>query len=111
MGCLVYAYYNTYPIRYYKDDSWWSEDLKSKTTEDIISIGSFMEVLVLILYVLVRKILEQMLLAMKNEAGGNLNDKENDFMLDNAYGDDTLEELSAAVIMMVRIQPADDKAD
>ncbi|GJZ81130.1 histidine kinase 3 [Tanacetum coccineum] len=32
---------------YYKDDSWWSEDLKSKTTEDIISIGSFVEVLVL----------------------------------------------------------------
>nr|GEV30667.1 retrovirus-related Pol polyprotein from transposon TNT 1-94 [Tanacetum cinerariifolium] len=41
---------------YHKDDSWWSEDLKSKTTEDIISIGSFMEVLVLILY-FVRKIL------------------------------------------------------
>ncbi|GKC05639.1 hypothetical protein Tco_0997249, partial [Tanacetum coccineum] len=33
--------------QYYKDDSWWSEDLKSKTTEDIISTGSFVEVLVL----------------------------------------------------------------
>ncbi|GJY90868.1 hypothetical protein Tco_0506064 [Tanacetum coccineum] len=33
---------------YYKDDSCRSADLKSKTTEDIISIGSFMEVLVLI---------------------------------------------------------------
>ncbi|GJW57970.1 hypothetical protein Tco_0104701 [Tanacetum coccineum] len=32
-------------------------DLKSKTTEDIISIGNFMEVLVLNQYVLVRKIL------------------------------------------------------
>ncbi|GJY16882.1 hypothetical protein Tco_0387304 [Tanacetum coccineum] len=32
-------------------------------------------------------------------------------MLDNAYGDDTLEELTAAVIMMARIQPADDKGD
>ncbi|GKB23956.1 hypothetical protein Tco_0863357 [Tanacetum coccineum] len=32
---------------YYKDDSCWSVDLKSKATEDIISIGSFMEVLVL----------------------------------------------------------------
>nr|GEU90483.1 hypothetical protein [Tanacetum cinerariifolium] len=33
--------------RYYKDDSCWSADLKSKTTEDIISNRSFMEVLVL----------------------------------------------------------------
>ncbi|GJU00134.1 hypothetical protein Tco_1110472 [Tanacetum coccineum] len=35
-----------------------------------------------------------MLLAMKDEAGGTLNDEENDFMLDIAYGDETLEELS-----------------
>ncbi|GJX62471.1 integrase, catalytic region, zinc finger, CCHC-type containing protein [Tanacetum coccineum] len=54
---------------------------------------------------------EQMLIAMKDDARGNLNDEENDFMLDNAYGDDTLEELTAAVIMMARIQPADDKGD
>ncbi|GKF86091.1 hypothetical protein Tco_0253918, partial [Tanacetum coccineum] len=37
--------------------------------------------------------------------------KENDFMLDNAYGDNTLEEINAAVIMMARIQPTDDKSD
>ncbi|GJV47931.1 retrovirus-related pol polyprotein from transposon TNT 1-94 [Tanacetum coccineum] len=43
---------------------------------------------------------EQMLLAMKDEAGSNLKDEENDFMLDNSYGDDTLEELTAAIIMM-----------
>ncbi|GKB92141.1 hypothetical protein Tco_0964413 [Tanacetum coccineum] len=55
MGYVVYAYYNISPTRYYKDDSWWSEDLKSKTTEDIISIESFMKVLVLNQYVLVRK--------------------------------------------------------
>ncbi|GJZ29645.1 hypothetical protein Tco_0574292 [Tanacetum coccineum] len=42
---------------YYKDDSCWSADLKSKTTEDIISIGNFMEVLILNHYVLLRKIL------------------------------------------------------
>ncbi|GKB32058.1 hypothetical protein Tco_0871459 [Tanacetum coccineum] len=54
---------------------------------------------------------EQMLLAIKDEAGGNLNEEENEFMLDNAYGDDTLEELSAVVIIMARIQPADDNAD
>ncbi|GJZ18007.1 hypothetical protein Tco_0554130, partial [Tanacetum coccineum] len=47
------------PTRYYKDDSCWSADLKSKATEDIISIGSFMEVLVLNHYVLVRKILRR----------------------------------------------------
>ncbi|GJS35157.1 hypothetical protein Tco_0533539 [Tanacetum coccineum] len=54
---------------------------------------------------------EQMFIAMKYEAGGNLNDEENEFMLDNAYGDDTLEELTTAVIMMVRIQPVDDKTE
>ncbi|GJT05399.1 hypothetical protein Tco_0839861 [Tanacetum coccineum] len=57
MGYLVRAYYNISRTRYYKDDLCWSADLKSKTTEDIISIGSFMEVLVLNHYVLVRKIL------------------------------------------------------
>ncbi|GKD74498.1 hypothetical protein Tco_1332780, partial [Tanacetum coccineum] len=46
---------------------------------------------------------EQMLLAMKDEAGGNLNEEENDFMLDNHYGDDSLEELNETVIMIVRI--------
>ncbi|GJR57391.1 hypothetical protein Tco_1499553 [Tanacetum coccineum] len=38
-----------------QNDSCWSADLKSKATEDIISIGSFMEVLVLNQYILVRK--------------------------------------------------------
>nr|GEW10313.1 ribonuclease H-like domain-containing protein [Tanacetum cinerariifolium] len=57
MGYLVRAYYNISPTMYYKDDSSWSADLKSRTTEDIISIGSFIEVLVLNHYVLVRKIL------------------------------------------------------
>ncbi|GKB38750.1 hypothetical protein Tco_0883692 [Tanacetum coccineum] len=57
MGYLVHAYYNSSPTRYYKDDPCWSADLKSKTTEDIISIGSFVEALVLNQYVLVRKIL------------------------------------------------------
>ncbi|GKD86817.1 hypothetical protein Tco_1357971, partial [Tanacetum coccineum] len=51
---------------------------------------------------------EQMLLAMKDEVGSNLNDEENDFMLDNSFGDETLEELTTIVIMMARIQPADD---
>ncbi|GJY84919.1 hypothetical protein Tco_0498945 [Tanacetum coccineum] len=48
------------------------------------------------------------MLAMKDEAGGTLNAKENDFTLDNAYGDDTLEELTSVVIMMARIQLVDD---
>ncbi|GJU66989.1 hypothetical protein Tco_1253248 [Tanacetum coccineum] len=43
---------------------------------------------------------EQMLLATKDEVGVHLDEEENDFMLDNVYGDNTLEELSAAVIMM-----------
>ncbi|GKB70186.1 hypothetical protein Tco_0931598 [Tanacetum coccineum] len=52
----------------------------------------------------------QMLLAIKDEAGVHLDEEENNFMLDNAYGDNTLEELSASVIMMARTQPADDKS-
>ncbi|GJZ65470.1 hypothetical protein Tco_0622166 [Tanacetum coccineum] len=51
-----------------------------------------------------------MLLPMKDEAGSNLKAEENDFMLDNSFGDETLEELIAAVIMMVRIHPADGNA-
>ncbi|GKB22878.1 hypothetical protein Tco_0862279, partial [Tanacetum coccineum] len=39
---------------------------------------------------------EQMLLAMKDEAGSNLGNEENDFMLDTSYGEN-LEELNAAV--------------
>ncbi|GJW53160.1 putative ribonuclease H-like domain-containing protein [Tanacetum coccineum] len=53
---------------------------------------------------------EQMLLAIKDEVKSNLNDEENDFKLDNSYGDETLEELTAALIMMAQIQPADDNA-
>nr|GEV05684.1 hypothetical protein [Tanacetum cinerariifolium] len=44
-----------------------------------------------------------MLLAMKDEAGGNLYGEEYDFMLDNAYGDDTLEELNATAISEVNV--------
>ncbi|GKF97979.1 hypothetical protein Tco_0293800, partial [Tanacetum coccineum] len=41
-----------------------------------------------------------MLLAIKDEVVVHLDEEENDFMLDNAYGDNTLEELNATVIMM-----------
>nr|GEV04668.1 hypothetical protein [Tanacetum cinerariifolium] len=54
---------------------------------------------------------EKMLLVLKDEVGVHLNDEKNDYMLDNAYGDNTLEELNAAEIIMVRIQPTDDKLD
>ncbi|GJW78931.1 hypothetical protein Tco_0140613 [Tanacetum coccineum] len=53
---------------------------------------------------------EQMLLAMKHEAGSNLNDEENDFMLDNSYGEETMEELTTTVMLMDWIQPADGNA-
>ncbi|GJW02618.1 hypothetical protein Tco_1561474 [Tanacetum coccineum] len=52
-----------------------------------------------------------MLLATKDEVGMHLDEEENDFMLDNAYGDKTLEDLNATVIMMACIQPTDDKSD
>ncbi|GJU91600.1 integrase, catalytic region, zinc finger, CCHC-type containing protein [Tanacetum coccineum] len=54
---------------------------------------------------------EQMLLEMKDEVGGNLNEEENDFALNNHYGDDSLEELNATVILMARIQPTDENSD
>ncbi|GJS25631.1 hypothetical protein Tco_0454263 [Tanacetum coccineum] len=51
---------------------------------------------------------EQMLLAMKDEARSNLNNKENDFMLDTSYGEETMEELTAVVMLMAQeFQPAD----
>ncbi|GJW14657.1 retrovirus-related pol polyprotein from transposon TNT 1-94 [Tanacetum coccineum] len=54
---------------------------------------------------------EQMLLAMKDEAGSHLNNKENDFMLDNAYGEESLDELTASVMLIARLQPADGNTD
>ncbi|GJV93131.1 hypothetical protein Tco_1540944 [Tanacetum coccineum] len=52
-----------------------------------------------------------MLLAMKDEARSNLNSEEDDFMLGTSYGEYTIEELTAAVMLMARIQPADDNAE
>nr|GEW45635.1 hypothetical protein [Tanacetum cinerariifolium] len=44
-------------------------------------------------------------------AKGTLNEEENDFMPDNAYGYETLEELTTIVIIMTRIQPENDNAE
>ncbi|GJU50859.1 retrovirus-related pol polyprotein from transposon TNT 1-94 [Tanacetum coccineum] len=54
---------------------------------------------------------EQMLLAMKDEAGSHVSNEENDFMLDNAYGEELLDELTASVMLMARLQPADETTD
>ncbi|GKA65122.1 hypothetical protein Tco_0764829 [Tanacetum coccineum] len=54
---------------------------------------------------------EKMLLAMKDEAESNLNNKKNDFMLDTSYRKETMEELTATVMLMARIQPADGNAE
>nr|GEW29772.1 integrase, catalytic region, zinc finger, CCHC-type, peptidase aspartic, catalytic [Tanacetum cinerariifolium] len=54
---------------------------------------------------------EQMLRVIKDEAESNLKDEENDFTLDNSYEDETLEELTVVVIMMARIQQADENAE
>nr|GEV16770.1 integrase, catalytic region, zinc finger, CCHC-type, peptidase aspartic, catalytic [Tanacetum cinerariifolium] len=54
---------------------------------------------------------EQMLLVTKDEAGVHIDEKENDFMIDNAYRYNTLDELNASVIMMEHLQPIDDKSD
>ncbi|GJW34743.1 hypothetical protein Tco_0057663 [Tanacetum coccineum] len=55
--------------------------------------------------------IEQMLLAMKDKAGSNLNNEENDFMLDTSYGEETMEELTDAVMLTARIQPTDGNAE
>ncbi|GKB85928.1 retrovirus-related pol polyprotein from transposon TNT 1-94 [Tanacetum coccineum] len=54
---------------------------------------------------------KQMLLAMKDEARSNLTNEENGFMLDSSYGEDTLKELTDAIMLMTRLQPADDNAE
>ncbi|GJZ50561.1 retrovirus-related pol polyprotein from transposon TNT 1-94 [Tanacetum coccineum] len=54
---------------------------------------------------------EQMLLVMKNEARSHLNNEENDFILDTAYGEESLDELTASVMLMARLQPADGNTD
>nr|GEX06919.1 integrase, catalytic region, zinc finger, CCHC-type, peptidase aspartic, catalytic [Tanacetum cinerariifolium] len=56
MGYLVRAYYSISSTKYYKDESCWNADVKSKTAEDFISNRSFMEVLVLNHYVLVKNV-------------------------------------------------------
>nr|GEW91602.1 hypothetical protein [Tanacetum cinerariifolium] len=43
-------------------------------------------------------------------SGSNLNNEENDFMLDTSYGNETIEELTVAVMLMARIQPANGNA-
>ncbi|GKB86652.1 hypothetical protein Tco_0958924 [Tanacetum coccineum] len=48
-----------------------------------------------------------MLLAMKDEAGSILKNEENDFLLDNSYGEEIMEELTVVVMLMARIQPLD----
>ncbi|GJY59338.1 hypothetical protein Tco_0459230 [Tanacetum coccineum] len=59
---------------------------------------------------MIQQYFRELLLEMKDEAGSNIKDEKYDFMLDNSYEDETLEELTAAVIMMARILSADDNA-
>nr|GFA50177.1 hypothetical protein [Tanacetum cinerariifolium] len=54
---------------------------------------------------------EQMLLAVKDEAGSHLSNEENDFMLDSAYGEESLDELTASIMLMARLQPANGTTD
>nr|GEY26469.1 hypothetical protein [Tanacetum cinerariifolium] len=59
---------------------------------------------------LTNAMIEQMLLAMKDEARINPGNKEKDFMLDNSYGEE-LEELTAAVMLTAQLQPVDNNAE
>ncbi|GKA77713.1 hypothetical protein Tco_0784250 [Tanacetum coccineum] len=53
---------------------------------------------------------EKKMFTMKDEAESNLSNEENDFMLDTSYGED-LEELTASVKLMARLQLADENAE
>ncbi|GJZ84160.1 retrovirus-related pol polyprotein from transposon TNT 1-94 [Tanacetum coccineum] len=55
--------------------------------------------------------MEQMLLAKQDEAGVILTDEQNDFLFANASRMKEIEELSANICLMVRIQPADHTSD
>nr|GFA10441.1 hypothetical protein [Tanacetum cinerariifolium] len=50
--------------------------------------------------------MEQMMLAKQNEAGVILTDEQNNFLFDNASRMEKIEELSANICLMARIQPA-----
>ncbi|GJS75069.1 retrovirus-related pol polyprotein from transposon TNT 1-94 [Tanacetum coccineum] len=55
--------------------------------------------------------IEQMLLAKQDEAGGILTDEQNDFLFADASRMEEIEELSANICLMARIQPADQNSD
>ncbi|GJZ87832.1 retrovirus-related pol polyprotein from transposon TNT 1-94 [Tanacetum coccineum] len=55
--------------------------------------------------------MEQMLLAKQDEAGVILSDEQNDFLFANASRMEEIEELSANICLMARIQPADQNSD
>ncbi|GJW54833.1 reverse transcriptase domain-containing protein [Tanacetum coccineum] len=55
--------------------------------------------------------MEQMLLAKQDEADGILTDEQNDFLFADASRMEEIEELSANICLMARIQPADQNSD
>ncbi|GJR69818.1 retrovirus-related pol polyprotein from transposon TNT 1-94 [Tanacetum coccineum] len=55
--------------------------------------------------------MEQMLLAKQDEAGVILTDEQNDFLFADALRMEEIEELSANICLMPRIQPADNTSD
>ncbi|GJR37742.1 reverse transcriptase domain-containing protein [Tanacetum coccineum] len=55
--------------------------------------------------------MEQMLLAKHDEAGGILTDEQNDFLFADASKMEEIEEISANICLMARIQPADQNYD
>ncbi|GJR23690.1 retrovirus-related pol polyprotein from transposon TNT 1-94 [Tanacetum coccineum] len=60
----------------------------------------------------IRKILwKQMLLAKQDETGVHLIDEQNDFLFADALRMEEIEELSANICLMARIQPADNTSD
>ncbi|GJX66995.1 retrovirus-related pol polyprotein from transposon TNT 1-94 [Tanacetum coccineum] len=55
--------------------------------------------------------MEQMLLAKQDEAGGILTDEQNDFLFADGSRMEEIEELSANICLMARIQPTDQNSD
>nr|GEW93266.1 hypothetical protein [Tanacetum cinerariifolium] len=84
-------YYITHPSSAidYKDD--YQREIQGDAQEDKLTTAMM----------LLARVITQ------HEARLHLDEEENNFMLDNAYGDNALEELNAVMIMMACIQPID----
>ncbi|GJZ75294.1 hypothetical protein Tco_0639759 [Tanacetum coccineum] len=96
------SYYVTHPSSVVDYEEYYQGELQGDSQEDK---------LITAVMLLARAITQKFSIPTNNHLLTSSNIRnQNDFMLDNSYGDETLEEQTAVVIMMALIQPADDNA-